>query len=55
MRVYTNEPLRALWAYGKFAAVVIVLLVLASQALKIWSDEPAVQELKELVEQVEGK
>ncbi|MEM0979343.1 MAG: hypothetical protein AAGH78_03620 [Cyanobacteria bacterium P01_H01_bin.58] len=55
MRVYTNQPLRALWAYGKFAATVLVLFVLASQAVKIWGNEPAVKELKELTEQVQGQ
>ncbi|MEO1094326.1 MAG: hypothetical protein AAFX01_05445 [Cyanobacteria bacterium J06638_28] len=55
MRVYTNQPLRALWAYGKFAATLLVLFILASQAVKMWSNEPAVQDLKDLAEQVQGK
>ena len=55
MRVYTNQTIMNLWAYAKLAITVTVLFVLASQALKIWGDEPALRQIKELTESVQSK
>ncbi len=53
MRVYTNQPLRIVWSYTKFALTVAVLFVLASQAFKVWSNEPAVKDLQQIMETVQ--
>ena len=50
MRVYTNPALRNLLNYGKLLLGVVVLFVLLSQALRIWGDDPALQELKNLLQ-----
>ncbi|MEL6382713.1 MAG: hypothetical protein AAFQ89_09605 [Cyanobacteria bacterium J06626_18] len=55
MRVYTNRTILNLWAYAKLAIAVAVLFFLASQALKIWGDEPALRQIKELTESVQPK
>lgn len=49
MRVYTNQTLVTLWAYIKFAAVLGVLFVLVSQGLKVWQNDPNLQEIRELI------
>lgn len=49
MRVYTNQTLVTLWAYVKFAAVLGVLFVLVSQGLKVWQNDPNLQEIRELI------
>ncbi|MBE7380885.1 MAG: hypothetical protein F6J95_005695 [Leptolyngbya sp. SIO1E4] len=53
MRVYTNQFVRNLWAYTKLAATIVVLYVVISQSAQIWSDEPAIQQFKDLVEKVQ--
>jgi len=50
MRVYTSSSLRNLVNYGKLFLGVVVLLVLLSQALRIWGDDPALQELRNLLQ-----
>jgi len=49
MRVYTNSTVRNLISYGKLFLGLVVLFVLLSQAIKIWGNDPSVQELKNLV------
>lgn len=49
MRVYTNPKIRHLINYGKFFVGLIVLFVLLSQAVKIWNNDPALQELRNLI------
>lgn len=55
MRVYTNQIIRNLWAYVSLIAMIAVLFMLVSYAMKIWSDEPAVQQLQELKEDVQSE
>ena len=50
MRVYTNSTFRNLLNYGKLLLGVVVLFVLLSQALKIWGNDPALQELRNLLQ-----
>lgn len=50
MRVYTSPALRHLINYGKLLFGIVVLFVLLSQALRIWGDDPALQELKNLLQ-----
>jgi len=50
MRVYTNSTFRHLLNYGKLLLGVVVLFVLLSQALKIWRNDPALQELRNLLQ-----
>lgn len=50
MRVYTNRTVSSLWSYLKLGITLAVLFVLASQAVKFLEDEPAVQQLKQLIE-----
>lgn len=52
MRVHTNSFLMNLWDYAKLAAGIAVLFLLVSQAFKIWGDEPALKQIKELTEEV---
>ncbi len=49
MRVYTDDGTRKLISYLKLGLGVVVLLVLLSQAIKIWSNDPAIQELRNLL------
>jgi len=50
MRVYTNSTFRHLLNYGKLLLGVVVLFVLLSQAMKIWGNDPALQELRNLLQ-----
>lgn len=50
MRVYTNSTLRSVMNYGKALIGLVVLFVLLSQAVKIWGDDPAVREIKNLIQ-----
>lgn len=50
MRVYTSPVLRHVINYGKLLLGVVVLFVLLSQALRIWGNDPALQELKNLLQ-----
>ena len=49
MRVYTNSTVRNLINYGKFFVGLVVLLVLLSQAVKVWNNDPSLQELRNLI------
>jgi hypothetical protein len=49
MRVYTNSTVRNLINYGKFFVGLVVLFVLLSQAVKIWNNDPALQDLRNLI------
>ncbi|MEM9009031.1 MAG: hypothetical protein AAGE59_36675 [Cyanobacteria bacterium P01_F01_bin.86] len=55
MRVYANKFILNLWAYAKLAAALALLFVVISQAMKIWEDEPAVQQIKEFTERIQPK
>ena len=50
MRVYTNSTLRSLVGYGKLLAGLAVLLVLLYQGARILQDDPALQELRNLLQ-----
>jgi len=53
MRVYTNPALRNLIAYAKLAAAIAIVFVVVSQAIRIWGNEPALQEIRNLTEQAQ--
>lgn len=50
MRVYTNSSLRNLISYGKLFLGLVVLFMLLSQAVKMWGNDPALQELRNLTQ-----
>ncbi|MEM6433826.1 MAG: hypothetical protein AAF773_08245 [Cyanobacteria bacterium P01_D01_bin.115] len=55
MRVYTNSTLRSLVGYGKFLAGIAVLLVLLYQGARILQNDPALQELRNLLQTEEAQ
>lgn len=50
MRVYTDSTFRTLVNYGKLLLGVVVLFVLLSQAVRILGNDPALQELRKLLQ-----
>ena len=50
MRVYTNSTLRNLVSYAKLLIGLVFLTVLLFQAVKIWGDDPTIQDLKNLLQ-----
>ncbi|MEM6839487.1 MAG: hypothetical protein AAF609_21925 [Cyanobacteria bacterium P01_C01_bin.120] len=50
MRVYTDTTLQAIIGYGKLLLGVVILVVMLSQAMRIWGNDPAVQQIKELLQ-----
>jgi hypothetical protein len=50
MRVYTNPTLRAVANYGKLLIGLAVLAVFVSQSVRILGDEPALKQLKQLLQ-----
>ncbi|MGF1458395.1 MAG: hypothetical protein ACFBSG_05145 [Leptolyngbyaceae cyanobacterium] len=50
MRVYTNSTIRSLVSYSKLLIGVAILFVALNQAMKIWGDDPAIQEIKNLLQ-----
>lgn len=50
MRVYTNSTLRRLVGYGKLVVGLAVLFVLLTQGAKILQNDPALQELRNLLQ-----
>ena len=55
MRVYTNPTLRRLVGYGKLLVGLAVLFVLLSQGAKIFQNDPALQELRDLLQTEEAQ
>ncbi|MEB3268631.1 MAG: hypothetical protein VKJ09_08840 [Leptolyngbya sp.] len=53
MRIYTNRALADLWSYLKLAATLAVLFVIVSQAVKLWQNDPSLQELRNLTQPTE--
>jgi hypothetical protein len=49
MRVYTTSTLRNIWLYGKFLAAIVILAVLVSHVARLWGEEPALQQLQDLL------
>jgi hypothetical protein len=50
MRVYTNSAVRALVSYGKLFVGLAIVFVVLSQAAKLWGDDPAIQEIRNLLQ-----
>lgn len=50
MRVYTDTAIRNVINYGKLFLGLAVLFVLLSQAVKIWGNDPSLQELRNLMQ-----
>lgn len=50
MRVYTDATFRNVVGYGKLLLGLVVLMVLLSQAWKIWGNDPAIQEIRNLLQ-----
>lgn len=50
MRVYIDDGARRLISYFKLGLGVVVLLVVLSQAIRIWNNDPALQELRNLLQ-----
>jgi hypothetical protein len=50
MRVYTNSALRNAVSYAKFCVSLICLGILLFQAAKIWGNDPAIQDIKNLLQ-----
>ena len=57
MRVYTNSALRNAVSVAKLAAGLAVLGVLLFQAVKIWGNDPVIQNIQNLLktEQAESQ
>ncbi len=49
MRIYTNPALDTLWSYAKLMIAAVALFTLLSFAFKTWQNEPALQELMNLL------
>ncbi|MEM1308440.1 MAG: hypothetical protein AAF892_02495 [Cyanobacteria bacterium P01_D01_bin.71] len=50
MRVYMDATFRAAVSYGKLLLGLAILAVVLSQAVKIWGNDPAVQEIRNLLQ-----
>ena len=50
MRVYTSPVLRNLISCGKLCLGLALLVVVLSQAVRIWGDDPALQEIRNLLQ-----
>jgi hypothetical protein len=49
MRVYTDSGLQKLFNYAKLGIGLIIFFVLLSQAVRIWNNDPALQEVRQLL------
>lgn len=50
MRVHTSPMLRNIFNYGKLFLGLVLLYVVLSQAVRIWGDSPALQEIRNLLQ-----
>lgn len=50
MRVHTSPALRSAISCGKLFVGLALLFVVLSQAVRIWGDDPALQEIKNLLQ-----
>jgi hypothetical protein len=50
MRVYTDDGTRKLISYLKLGLGVAVLFLVLTQAVKLWNNDPALQELRNLLQ-----
>ncbi|HEY9889483.1 MAG TPA: hypothetical protein V6D02_13850 [Candidatus Obscuribacterales bacterium] len=50
MRVYTTPTMRSLIGYGKLLLGLAILVIFLTQAVKVWSNDPTLKELNNLIQ-----
>jgi hypothetical protein len=53
MRVYTNRALAEIWSYAKLAATLAILVLIVTQAVKLWGNDANLEQIKNLTEQAQ--